>query len=182
MTKHDETPSKPRRPSDIVFDKPEFYHYNGVFCLQEGDKEGAFSWFEKLAKLGDAMGMRCMANMYLQGFRPRAGVPIKEAVRRVPSERFDEVLDNGVVLRGHNFALLHELAREAPDWETAWEWYMKAAELGDAVSMMNAGIMAFDGDGCPKDIAVAKQLLGDAARQGYPHAQKAYQDRFGDLE
>lgn len=140
----------------------------GLLSWQEGDKETAFSWLEKAAEQGSSDAMRFIANMYFhENFRPVRVSGVEKAMA-------------DALQRGQLVVMPHQCVdSEEPDYRTAWEWYMKAAEHGDIDSMSNAGVMALQGIGCEKNVELAEELIGKAAEAGNPFAQKAYRDFFG---
>ena len=61
------------------------------------------------------------------------------------------------------------------DEAKAFEWYKRAAELGDADAMFNLGLCFEDGRGVAKDEAKAFKLYKRAAELGNDHANERLQ-------
>ena len=57
------------------------------------------------------------------------------------------------------------------DYEKAMEWYLKAAEQGDAWSQKNIGNMYYNGTGVNRDLQEAKKWFQKAADNGNSYAK-----------
>jgi tetratricopeptide (TPR) repeat protein len=57
------------------------------------------------------------------------------------------------------------------DYETAFKYYTKAAEMGDAAAHYNLSGMYYDGEGVEKDVKKYKYHLEEAAIAGHPEAR-----------
>lgn len=60
--------------------------------------------------------------------------------------------------------------RVEEDYETAVEWFRKAAELGDFAAQRNLGYLYLKGKGVKKDKVEARKWLEKAAAQSDPYA------------
>ena len=58
------------------------------------------------------------------------------------------------------------------DDRKAFTWYRKAAEQGDAIGLMNAGVCHMNGIGTPIDLESAEQNLRQAVSLGEPLAKQ----------
>ncbi|EIJ43439.1 Sel1 repeat protein [Beggiatoa alba B18LD] len=74
--------------------------------------------------------------------------------------------------------MLYEEGLGVPqDIQIAVAWYQKAAELGDAITQYNLGVMYAQGrPNLPPDLNLARHWLNIAARQGDADAIKALQE------
>ena len=62
------------------------------------------------------------------------------------------------------------------NYETAFDWFSKAAKQGDIDGQYNLGIFYLNGWGTPKNKTMAAQYLAAASAQGDPAAEAALQD------
>jgi TPR repeat protein len=110
--------------------------------------------------------------------------------RRHPARQGDaKTLLRQAALAGDAQAAGHlgDIYRSARDTDaaaaaTAWEWYERAAEGGQARAALMLGLMARNGEGVPRDAATAARWLQLASDLGNPHAMflLSYAFRDGD--
>ena len=60
--------------------------------------------------------------------------------------------------------------RRAATPDQAWPWYRQAAQQGHAKAALMLGLLAANGEGVPKDQAVAARWLEKSSELGNPHA------------
>lgn len=100
-----------------------------IYDQSEND-EAAFHWYQQAANSNDAAGLFGLGNMYAKGEgternSPRAGQLILQSAQ----------LDYLPAIRAYAFALENGQLGFDSNPATAADWYLKAAESGDGVSM-----------------------------------------------
>jgi TPR repeat protein len=124
---------------------------------QPKDPAAARRHFERAVAKGNRLGMYYLAQMLLAGEGGPPDPPRGLALLNTLAEQGDV----------YSFAALAYAYREGRgvdvDLAKARAFSLRAAELGDAGEMFNFGLMASQGDGGPKDAALAGRWLVRAA-------------------
>ena len=103
----------------------EAFREEGIQLEQQGKYEEAFLKYEEAARMDDTPSMVRIAGMYLSGnFRP------------LGSSNQAELL-----LRGNPIFPWSLRTEKQPDYKSAFDWLMKAADLGDGLACETVGNM-----------------------------------------
>lgn len=137
--------------------------YLGIFGVEQ-DKEKALKWLEKASENGNVEASYELGEIY---YGKDAFLQIVDISRAKEYYR-----------RGAEKSHLNSMQKLAVildcygSREEACEWYLKAAELGDAESMYRIGIAYSIGKGVPENDVLAAKWLLKAADMGHPKAQR----------
>jgi TPR repeat protein len=112
--------------------------------------------------LSDLNSYRRTAELYV-----KASARLKDALDQVEKQRSEVSLRKGNVAEAVTKA---NAALEAKDYETALDWYKRAAEMGNASAMRNVGLLYETGQGTAKDLTQAAAWYKRAAEKGQPNA------------
>lgn len=134
---------------------------------EEADAK-AVAYFQRAANLGDGEAMERLGSFYAPG-------DFEKAV-----EWYTLGAAYGHVGCMFELGKLH-LKAENPskrDGKKALQWYKRAAERGDLISVECMADMYRDGNGIPKDLPQAFALYRKAAEKGYKHSQKCLGEMY----
>ena len=125
------------------------------------DDYEAVKWYRKAANSGNAWGMFNLACCYKDG---RGSVPksFGDAV-----SLFKRAADKGIE---DAFSELGYLYYDAEKYYDAFEWFMKAAKIGDVGCMNDVGNMYYRGQGVSKDYFESTTWYRKAAEKGFAWA------------
>ncbi len=128
----------------------------GIALVDEGELEEGYVLLREAADAGNPLAMHAIGNMYVyRNFR---------AVE-IPTLKLTMMpWDN--------------MTQKAPDLQTGFSWFLKAAEAGYPEAMNNAGVMLYFGNGTKQDREEAKKWLVKAAQAGSAYAVKALKDLY----
>ena len=134
----------------------EAFREEGIQLEQQGKYEEAFLKYEEAARMDDTPSMVRIAGMYLSGnFRP------------LGSSNQAELL-----LRGNPIFPWSLRTEKQPDYKSAFDWLMKAADLGDGLACETVGNMLCNGIGCYADLEDGISFLEKAVDRGQESARK----------
>ena len=130
-----------------------------------GDYLGALKWYRKAAKLGHALAMNNIGNMYLKG--------------RTVEKNYDEALrlfrkasDKGSALAKSNLGYMYLMGYGvSKDHSRAIRLFREAAEEDVALAISNLGYMYLQGYAVRKNYSEAVRLFKKAADKGNKLAQ-----------
>lgn len=121
------------------------------------DLEGAYDCYCRAAELGSTDAMVRIAGLYYS-----------EQFRPVEQSNFMDLFLQGIPAFPWN-----TVTQKVPDYKSALEWFIKAADLGHGAAACMAGSMMFEGVGGRADKAKGLQYLKIAQKAGIPEARKA---------
>lgn len=121
-----------------------------------GAQEQAFTLYSEAADLGSADAMFAIGGMY-----------VSEKFRMVKKSNLEQLL-----LQGGPIFPWSIMEQDAPDMESALEWFCRGAEAGHVRSMCMAGSMLCRGDGCKADVEKGVALLEKAEAAGMNQAKE----------
>lgn len=123
---------------------------------ENNDLEGAFNQYSKAAKLGNADAMEYIAELYLlKQFRQVEISNLLElAIKGIPAFPWD--VEKTIV----------------PDYNSAFIWSKKAADLGHIKACYITGWLLCDGLGCQKDTDLGISYLKKAKQNGIKDANR----------
>lgn len=120
---------------------------------------------DKWAEQGNAMGM-CMAAAEYRDGKTLSGLPHEKDILKA-IELFEKAFAAGAKEGAKELAKMYEEGiGVSSDPAKAHEWTLKAAELGDVVSQVSAGLNFLRGNGVAKDAITAVKWFKKAAEQG----------------
>lgn len=120
---------------------------------------------DKWAEQGNAMGM-CMAAAEYRDGKTLSGLPHEKDILKA-IELFEKAFAAGAKEGAKELAKMYEAGiGVSSDPAKAHEWTLKAAELGDVVSQVSAGLNFLRGNGVAKDAITAVKWFKKSAEQG----------------
>ena len=128
----------------------------GEKAESEGEFEAAYAHYERAAQLGSAEAMRAIGGLYA----------LKE-FRMIETNNIMELMAQGMPAFPWNMQ-----TQKIPNFRLALEWFIKAAEAGDAKSMCIAGTMLCEGQGCKPDVDRGLKWLARGADSGIEQARE----------
>ena len=126
-----------------------------------GKEKESFEWCKKAADLDNTKAMVELARYYLFGI----GVKVDKAEGMKLLHKAAEKDETGAML------LLAEVSFDAGKEKEAFEWYKKAADLGEPNAIFGVGRCYFTGRGVKKDEQAGMKLLLKSAELGSVEAQ-----------
>ena len=145
-------------------------YYNVGVCYEIGmgtavDQARAFTNFEKSAELGLSQGLYKLASVYFTGVGTEKNEPwgVELLGRAAAAGHSQASNDLGVVAFEGNYG-------QPKDMNRAFEYFTRAAELGNAEAMKNLAVFFRDGLGRPADPAQELKWYALARLAGYPAA------------
>lgn len=139
-----------------------YMYTQGEGCKKDFVK--GFEYYLKAAELGDKVAQNNLAVAYESG---KGVTKDNEAAIRW----YKESAMNDYVLAEYNLAVLYE---DLKDYSTAAEWYLKAANHGNAAAQDTLGRFYEFGDGVEKNLEVSMHWYKMAAKQNYFGAYENY--------
>ena len=139
---------------------------SGIDAWQHGDYAAAVAIWRPLAQKGDADAEFDLGQAYRLG----RGVPVDLAQAQLWLEKAAEA---GHLDAQTTFGLL---LFDSGNRSGAMRWLKKAAERGEPRAMLVYGTALFNGDGAPKDPALAYAYVSRAAAQGLQPAKETLAD------
>ncbi len=136
--------------------------------LHNKSYEKALRWFTDAADQGSVDAQWETGEFYWNGY----GVP-KDEEKAV--FWYTQAAEHGCVVAMKKLADCYKNGCEGipKDMEKAVSWYAKAVDQGDNSARYALGVCYYNGDGIPKDVAYAKELIAVAANLGCDDAKKA---------
>lgn len=140
---------------------------NYAFGMEEANPAEAFSWYQRAAGLGDALGQYNLAVSYADGMG--TAIDITKAI-----EWYNKASDQGDAWATYNLAVLHDEGTAVPaDKMEAIRLYKLAVARGHVDAMINLAITYEEGQDVPADPAAALELYRLAAEKGDQEAKDA---------
>jgi len=132
---------------------------------QNGDYQSAIKFYRKAAKLGNALAMNNIGNMYLKG--RYLNKDYNEALRL-----FRQASDKGSALAKSNLGYMYLMGYSvSKDYSKAIRLFREAAEEDVALAISNLGYMYLQGYAVSKDYREAVRLFRKASDKGNKLAQ-----------
>ena len=126
-----------------------------------GKEKESFEWCKKAADLGNTKAMVELARYYLFGI----GVKVDKAEGMKLLHKAAEKDETGAML------LLADVSFKSGKEKESFEWYKKAADLGDPNAIFGVGRCYIAGSGVKKDEQAGMKLLLKSAELGCVEAQ-----------
>lgn len=145
-------------------------YYNTGVCYEigmgtKGDIQKAFENFEKAAELGLSQGLYKLSSMYFSGNGPAKNEPwgVELLTHAAAAEHSGAANDLGVIFFEGNYG-------QAKDLGKAFDYFTRAANMGNAEAMKNLAVFYRDGLGRPADPAQELKWYALARLAGFPAA------------
>ncbi|MCH5187030.1 MAG: sel1 repeat family protein [Oscillospiraceae bacterium] len=129
----------------------------GAELERKNDLEGAFEKYKQAADLGNTEAMMAIVSLYLS-----------KPFRQIEKSNMLELMQRGVPVLPWNL-----VTRKEPDYKSALEWCLKAADLGNGRACYTAGCFLCEGIICRGDIEKGTEYLEKAVKAGVPGAKEA---------
>lgn len=135
-----------------------YAYHNGLGVKK--DQVQAVHWYALAAAQGDSTAEFNLGMCYHHGEVLQSDDTEKN--RAAAIKWFSLALSHGHESAANGLGLVYEHS-SSPDYEEAFRWYSKGAELGDAEAAYNACRLTAQGLGAPSDYAQALELCSQAA-------------------